>query len=139
MYRRLVGKKIAAVDGVVKMLPGGIAFAFQILCSIDAALSADRVRTLDRHYGEKIARTAHLGDLYYRGKTCQAAAYDDHSGSCHYFPYGIPHVAASQRYRAAMASVGLTTVSVGSRGQARSERRVTMPTTMNSAPMAKQT
>src|SRR5437879_769325 len=30
------------------MLPGGVAFAFQVLGSIDAALRANRMRTLDR-------------------------------------------------------------------------------------------
>ena len=38
--RRLVGEEVAAVNGVVKMLPGGIAFALQVLGCIDATLSA---------------------------------------------------------------------------------------------------
>src|SRR5262249_27033340 len=36
--RRLVGEKVAAVDGVVKMLPGGVAFAFEVLGGVDTAL-----------------------------------------------------------------------------------------------------
>src|ERR1700757_4186484 len=38
--RRLIGEKIAAVDRVIKMLPGGIAFALEVLGCVDAALSA---------------------------------------------------------------------------------------------------
>ena len=49
LHRSLVREEIAAVDRVVKVLCGGIAFAFQILCSIDSALRAHGVRTLDRH------------------------------------------------------------------------------------------
>src|SRR5580700_8747647 len=30
-HRRLVGQKIAAVNSVIKMLPGGIALAFEVL------------------------------------------------------------------------------------------------------------
>ena len=52
--RRLVGQEVAAVDGVVEMLPGGIAFALQILCGVDAALGADGVRALYRHDGEQV-------------------------------------------------------------------------------------
>ena len=44
---RLVGEKVAAVDGVVEVLVGGVAFALEILGGVDAALRADRVRTLD--------------------------------------------------------------------------------------------
>ena len=51
-YERLIGEEIAAVDSVVEMLPGGIAFAFEILGGVDAALGADGMRTLDRDDGE---------------------------------------------------------------------------------------
>ena len=53
LHRSLVREEIAAVDRVVKVLRGGVAFALQILCGIDAALRADGVRALDRHDGEK--------------------------------------------------------------------------------------
>ncbi len=39
--RRLVGQKVAAVDGVVEVLVGGVALALQILGGVDAALCAD--------------------------------------------------------------------------------------------------
>src|SRR5439155_16892241 len=51
-YGRLVGEEVAAVNRVVKVLPGGIAFAFQVLGGIDASLRAYRMRALDRHNGE---------------------------------------------------------------------------------------
>ena len=41
--RRLVCEEVAAVDGVVKVLPGGVTLTLQILCRVDAALRADRV------------------------------------------------------------------------------------------------
>src|SRR5579863_807895 len=37
---RLIGEEIAAVDGVVEMLGGGVAFALLIFCGVDAALGA---------------------------------------------------------------------------------------------------
>src|SRR5262249_12954482 len=40
-YRRLIGKKVTAVNGVVEMLPGSIAFTFEVFCGIDPALSTD--------------------------------------------------------------------------------------------------
>src|SRR5215813_4368293 len=40
-HRRLIGEEIAAVDGVVKMLPGSIAFALKIFGSVDSTLSTD--------------------------------------------------------------------------------------------------
>src|ERR1700756_1952845 len=45
--RRLIAEKVAAIDGVVKVLPGRIALALQILRRVDAALRANRMRTLD--------------------------------------------------------------------------------------------
>ena len=75
--RRLVGEKIAAVDGVVKVLPGGIAFALQVLGGVDSALRADGMRALDRDDGEEIDLAAHFGDLDYGRKACKPATYDD--------------------------------------------------------------
>jgi len=42
-YRRLVSQEVAAVHGVVKVLPGGIALALQVLGGVDAALRANRM------------------------------------------------------------------------------------------------
>ena len=83
-HGRLVGEEVAAVDGVVEMLPGGVAFALQILGGIDAALRADRVRALHRHDGEQVNVAAHLGDLDDGGQACQPAAdHDDFRSCCH--------------------------------------------------------
>ena len=50
----LVGEEVAAVDGVVEVLVGGVAFALEIFCGVDAALGADGVRTLDRDDGKEV-------------------------------------------------------------------------------------
>src|SRR5215469_6493747 len=39
----LVGEEVAAVNRVVKVLPGGVALAFEVLGGVDSSLSADRV------------------------------------------------------------------------------------------------
>ena len=61
--RRLVGEKVAAIDRVVKVLPGGIAFALEVLRGVDAALRAHRVRAFHRDNREEVDFAAHLGDL----------------------------------------------------------------------------
>ena len=81
--RRLVGQKVAAVDGVVEVLPGGVALALQILGGVDAALGANRVRALDGDDGKQIDRAAGLGDLDDRRQSGQASANHDDSGCCH--------------------------------------------------------
>src|SRR4029077_12152361 len=53
-YRRLVGEEVAAVDGVVEVLPRGIAFALQVLGGVDASLGANRVRALPGAEGEQL-------------------------------------------------------------------------------------
>ena len=63
LYRWLVGEEVAAVDGVVEVLPGGVAFTLQVLGGVDAALGAHRVRPLDRDDGEEVNVTSHLGNL----------------------------------------------------------------------------
>ena len=79
----LVGEEVAAVDGVVEVLVGGVALALQILCGVDAALGADRVRTLDRDDGKQVDRAAGLGDLDDRCQSGEASANHDDSGCCH--------------------------------------------------------
>ena len=81
--RGLVGKEVAAIDGVVEVLPGGVALAFEIFGGVDATLRADRVRALDRNDGEQIDVAACFGDLDDRGQACQSAANHDDSGCCH--------------------------------------------------------
>ena len=77
LHRRLVGQEVAAVDGVVEVDPGGVAFALQVLGGVDAALRADRVRPLDRNDGEQVDVTAHLGNLDGRGQSRQSATHND--------------------------------------------------------------
>ena len=84
--RRLVGEEVAAVDGVVKVLRGGVAFALQVLGRVDAALRAHRVRALDRHDGKQVHRSARLGDLDDRGKPGQPSPNHDDSRCRHFFP-----------------------------------------------------
>src|SRR6266498_3529774 len=82
--RRLVAEKVAAVNRVVEVLPGRVAFAFQVLGGIDSALSANRVRALDRHDGEQVHVPAHFGDLDSCGKSSESATdHDDFWISCH--------------------------------------------------------
>jgi hypothetical protein len=81
--RRLVGEKIAAVDGVVEVLRGGVAFALEIFGGVDAALRANRVRALDGNDGKQIDRAAGFGDFDYRGESGEASAHHDDSGCCH--------------------------------------------------------
>src|SRR5579864_4289877 len=71
---RLVGQEVAAVNGVVEMLPGGVALALQIFRGIDPALRTDRVRALDRYDGKQFHVPAHLGNLDDRRETCEAAS-----------------------------------------------------------------
>ena len=46
---RLIGEKVAAVNRVVEVFPGGIAFAFCVDRAVDSALRANRMRTLYRN------------------------------------------------------------------------------------------
>src|SRR5581483_6259677 len=41
LYRRLVGEEVSAVNGVVEVLPGGVALALQVLGGIDTTLRTD--------------------------------------------------------------------------------------------------
>jgi len=75
--RRLVGEEISAINRVVKMLPGAVAFALKILGGVDATLCAYGVRTLDGNNREKIDAAAHFGDLDGRGESRESAADDD--------------------------------------------------------------
>ena len=79
----LVGEEIAAVDGVVEVLVGGIALALQIFRRVDAPLRADGVRTLDGDDGEEIDGAAGFSDLDDCRESGKASADDDDSGCCH--------------------------------------------------------
>ena len=90
LHRRLVGEEVAAVDGVVKVLRGGVAFALEIFGGVDAALRADRVRALDRDDGKQVDRAAGLGDFDDRRQARQPSANHDDSGCCHLVPFREP-------------------------------------------------
>ncbi len=81
--RRLVGEEVATVNRVVKMDPGGIAFALQVLGGVDATLRAHRMRALYGDDGEQVNFSAHLSNLDDGGETCQAPAHYDDFRSCH--------------------------------------------------------
>ncbi len=81
--RRLVAQEVAAINRVVKVLPGRIALALQILRRVDAALRAHRVRTLHRNDREQIDLAAHLRDLDHGRQSSESAAYDNNFGSRH--------------------------------------------------------
>ena len=74
--RRLVREKVAAVNRVVEMFPGRIAFAFGVDRAVDAALSANRMRALHRNDRKKIDRVTRLGNPHCRRQTGEAAADD---------------------------------------------------------------
>ncbi len=78
----LVGEEVAAVDGVVEVLEGGVAFALEVLGGVDAALGADGVRALDGDDGEEVDLAAGFGDLDDGGESGEAAAYYDDSWGC---------------------------------------------------------
>jgi hypothetical protein len=80
---RLVGKEVAAVDGVVEVLVGGVAFAFEVFGRVDAALGADGVGALDGDDGEEIDGAAGFGDLDDGCESGEASANDDDFGCCH--------------------------------------------------------
>ena len=85
--RRLVGEEVTTIDGVVEMLPGGVAFTLQVLRGIDAALGADGVRPLDRNDGEEVNMTSHLGNLDGGRKSCQPATHNNDLRMCHIKSY----------------------------------------------------
>ncbi len=78
----LVGEEVAAVDGVVEVLAGGVALALEVLGGVDAALGADGVRALDGDDGEEVDLAAGFGDLDDGGEAGEASAYDDDSWGC---------------------------------------------------------
>ena len=83
----LVGEEVAAIDGVVEVLVGGVAFALEIFGGIDAALRADRVGALDGDDGKKVDVSACLCDFDDCREPGQASANHDDSGCCHCFSF----------------------------------------------------
>src|ERR1043166_7062439 len=83
---RLIGEKVAAVDRVVKVQPGGIVFAFGVNGAVDAALCANRVRTLHGNDRKQIDSVTTLSDLHRGGETGEPTANDRdlQTITCHY-------------------------------------------------------
>ncbi len=81
---RLIGEEIAAVNGVVEMLGGGVAFALLIFRGVDAALGADGMGTLYGNDGEKIDRDAGFGDTDCGHESSEATTNDDDFRLCHF-------------------------------------------------------
>src|SRR4051794_14672086 len=106
--RRLIGEEIATVDGVVKVLPGGVAFAFKIFCCVDSALSAYRVRALYWDDREQIDGATFFRDLDHGREPGESAAHhDDLWIRCHYlFPRGSVGGAGLVLSWSALASAG---------------------------------
>src|ERR1700730_4771917 len=74
--RRLAREKIDAVNRVVKMFPGRIALTLGVDRAVDAALSANGMRTLYGDDRKQIYRVTSFGDLHRRGQTCESTADD---------------------------------------------------------------
>ena len=80
---RLVGEEVAAVDGVVEVLAGGVAFALEILGGVNATLRAYGMGALDRDDGEEVDVAACFRDFDDCCEPGQASANHDDSGCCH--------------------------------------------------------
>src|SRR5882672_1140039 len=74
--RWFIRKKVATVDCVVKMFPGGIALAFSVDGAVDTSLGADRMRALHRNDRKKIYRMASFGNPHCRCQACKPTAHD---------------------------------------------------------------
>ena len=81
---RLIGEEVAAVNGVVKMLPGGVAFPLLVFRGVDATLRADGVGPLYGNNGEKIDGDARFRDPNGGHQTGQTTANDDDFGLSHF-------------------------------------------------------
>ena len=74
---RLVGQKIAAINGVVEVLVGSVAFALLIFRRVDAALRANRMRAFDRHDGKKVDRDSGFGSANGGHESGQTSTHDN--------------------------------------------------------------
>ena len=82
--RRLMLQKVAAVDRVVEVQPLAVALLPRhVVDAVDAALSADAVRALDRDEAHQIDVDAELGQLHRGRQPGQSAADDHHALLCH--------------------------------------------------------
>ena len=84
LHRRLVLQEIAAVDGVLEVLPIAVAqLAGQVVDAVDAALRTAAVRALHRQQAHHAHVEIQFGQFHRRRHARQSAA-DDHDGRfCH--------------------------------------------------------
>ena len=75
--QRLIREKVAAVDGVVKVLLSRIAFALLILRRVNAALRAHGMRTFHWNDREKLHRHAGLGHTNRSHQPGETSAHDN--------------------------------------------------------------
>jgi hypothetical protein len=80
----LIGEKVSAVNGVVEMLVGGVAFALEVLGGVDPALGAHRVGTLDRDDRKEFDGDIGFGDANRRHQAGQTASHDDYFRLAHW-------------------------------------------------------
>ncbi len=77
-------EKVAAVDGIVQVLPLAVAqLPGLVVATVDPALSANAVRAFDRRQADQVDLDAQLGKLHGRRETCQSAANDYYAMLCH--------------------------------------------------------
>ena len=97
---RLVGEEVAAVDGVVEVLVGGVAFALEVFGGVDAALGADRMGALDGNDGEEVDVAAGFRDFDDCCEPGQASANHDDFGCCHSLssPFNVPAKRAGENF-----------------------------------------
>src|SRR6266699_686072 len=76
LCRWLIRKKVSAVDRVIKVFPGGVAFALCVDGPVDSSLSTNRMRALYGHDRKKIHRMSRFGNSHCRRQTCQPATND---------------------------------------------------------------
>jgi len=77
-------QEVAAVDRVVEVLPFAVArLPRQVVAGVDAALSADAVRTFDRPQAHQVHVDAHFGQSHGGGQSGQSPTYDHDAFFCH--------------------------------------------------------
>ena len=74
---RLVREEVAAVDRLLEVDLGRVAFALRVHARVDAALRAHRVRALDGNEREEVDGNARLAELDHGREAREAAADDD--------------------------------------------------------------
>src|SRR5262249_7108142 len=83
----LVGKEIAAIDRVIEVLRGGVAFTLLIFRGVDATLRPARVRTLHRHNRKQLDGTTRFGHLDGGHQSRQTTTDNDDSRLVHFVMY----------------------------------------------------